>query len=196
MQANPTTALALALTATVACTYRERTKVIAPGELGSATATITNYLSAPRRAGQPTEDTPGGVSRAAVVDEARLDSVAPGSACISFVERTSVDLDMPLGDWNLTLGGRPVHASDERVTIRDHSFRGERDVVVADAVTATAVASLRVTEPTDAIFRVYERAARACGPVSGDPIVFEVERPTDDHRGGWGERFVWSVRRP
>ena len=99
------------------CGYRERARVIHPSELGSATAVITNYLSAPRRFGSPTEDTPGGVSREAIVDEARLETVAPGEACVTVVERTHVDLDMPLSDWNLTLGGHTVNPSDERVTV-------------------------------------------------------------------------------
>jgi hypothetical protein len=177
----------------VGCGYRERSRAIHPAELGSPAAVITNYLSAPIRAGSPTEDTPGGVSREAIVDEARLDLVAPAEACVTLVERTHVDLDMPLSDWNLTLGGQTVHPSDERVTVRDHSYRGERDVVVADAVTPSMLASLRVTQPTDEVYRVFERSARACGPVSGKEIVLEVERPMDDHRGGWGEKFVWNV---
>ena len=175
------------------CGYRERARVIHPSELGSATAVITNYLSAPRRWGSPTEDTPRGVSREAIVDEARLETVAPGEACVTVVERTHVDLDMPLSDWNLTLGGHTVNPSDERVTVRDHSFRGERDVVVADAVTPSMLASLRVTQPTDEVYRVFERSARACGPVSGKQVVLEVERPMDDHSGGWGEKFVWTL---
>jgi hypothetical protein len=177
----------------VGCGYRERSRAIHPTELGSMSAVITNYLSAPRRFGSPTEDTPGGVSREAIVDEARLDVVTPGQACVTLVERTHVDLDMPLSDWNLTLGGQTVNPSDERVTVRDHSYRGERDVVVADAVTPSMLASLRVTQPTDEVYRVFERSARACGPVSGKEIVLEVERPMDDHRGGWGEKFVWNV---
>jgi hypothetical protein len=177
----------------VGCSYRERSRTIHPTELGSPAAVITNYLSAPVRAGQPTEDTPGGVSRAAIVDEARLDLVSPGQACVSFVERTHVDLDMPLSDWNFKLGGAEIHPADERVTVRDHSYRGERDVVVADAVTPTALASLRVTEPTDEVYRVFERTGHACGPVTGNQIVLEVERPMDDHRGSWGEKFVWNL---
>jgi len=177
----------------VGCSYRERSRTIHPGELGSPAATITNYLSAPVRAGSPTEDTPGGVSREAIVDEARLEAATPGQVCVSLVERTHVDLDMPLSDWNFKLGGVEVHPSDELVTVRDHSYRGERDVVVADAVTPTALASLRVTQPTDEIFRVFERSGRACAPASGNKIVLEVERPMDDHRGSWGEKFVWTI---
>ena len=177
----------------VGCSYRERSRAIHPTELGSPAAVITNYLSAPIRAGSPTEDTPGGVSREAIVDEARLETVAPAEACVTLVERTHVDLDMPLSDWNLTLGGTTVHPSDERVTVRDHSYRGERDVVVADAVTPNMLASLRVTQPTDEVYRVFERSARACGPVNGKQVVLEVERPMDDHRGSWGEKFVWTV---
>src|SRR5207248_5988371 len=88
------------------CSYRERTKTVHAGELGSPGATITNYLSAPVRAGSPTEDTPSGVSREAVVDEARLDSLSPQGACITLTARTNVDLDMPLTDWNMKLGDR------------------------------------------------------------------------------------------
>jgi hypothetical protein len=177
----------------VGCSYRERTRTIHPGDVGSPAAVITNYLSAPVRAGQPTEDTPGGVSREAVVDEARLDLVSPGQACVSFTEHTHVDLDMPLSDWNFKLDGATVNPSNELVTVRDHSYRGERDVVVADAVTPTALASLRVTQPTDEVFRVFERSGRACGPVAGSKVVLEIERPMDDHRGSWGEKFVWTV---
>lgn len=177
----------------VGCSYRERSRAIHPSDVGSMAAVITNYLSAPRRFGSPTEDTPGGISREAIVDEAHLEAVTPGHACVLLVERTHVDLDMPLSDWNMTLGGATVNPSDERVTVRDRSYRGERDVVVADAVTPTMLAGLRVTQPTDEVYRVFERTARACGPVSGNKIVLEVERPMDDHRGGWGETFVWTV---
>lgn len=177
----------------VGCSYRERSRTIHTGELGSPAAVITNYLSAPVRAGSPTEEAPGGVSREAIVDEARLDIATPGQVCVSFTERTEVDLDMPLSDWNFKLGGAEVHPSDELVTVRDHSYRGERDVVVADAITPTALASLRVTQPTDEVFRVFERSGRACAPVTGNKVVLEVERPMDDHRGSWGEKFVWTV---
>ena len=107
--------------------------------------------------------------------------------------RTHVDLDIPLSNWNLKLGGQTVHASDERLTVRDHSFRGERDVLVANAVTPDAFASLHVTQPTDEVYRVFERAGRVCAPASGNKVVLELERPMDDHRGSWGERFAWQL---
>jgi len=66
--------------------------------------------------------------------------------------------------------------------------------VVADAVTPTALASLRITEPTDAIYRVIERVAHVCGPIGGNRVSLELERPMDDHRGGWGENFVWTIQ--
>ena len=184
----------LLLLVVVGCGYRERSEIVHANEIGSARARITNYLSAPVRGGSPTENTPAGISREAIVDEARLDILTPGQTCISFVLRTHVDLDMPLTDWNFKLAEKRVDPVNELVTVRDHSFRGERDVVVADAVTATSFASLRVTEPTTEVFRVFERAGHTCGPTAGGKIVFEVERPMDDHRGSWGESFVWNIQ--
>ena len=183
------------LAALSACAYRSRGRVISPADVGGERARITNYLSAPVRSGQPTEETPAGVPRAAVVDEAALVKLDRGEVCVAVVLRTHVDLDLPLSEWNFRLAGQTAYPEDERVTVRDLSYTGERDVVAADAVAPNLLASLRITEPTEYVYRVFERSARLCAPTPASAEVgLEVERPMDDRRGSWGAAFSWMIR--
>jgi len=183
-----------AIAALPACAYRSRGRAISAADVGTDRARITNYLSAPVRAGQPTEDTPGGVPRAAVVDEAELVKLDRGEVCVAMVLRTHVDLDMPLSDWNFELAGRTVYPQDELVTIHDLSYTGEREVLAAEAVSADQLASLRITEPTEYVYRVVERRGRLCAPTpASSEIGLQVERPMDDSRGSWGAAFTWTV---
>ncbi|MGE0545919.1 MAG: hypothetical protein AB7O24_23210 [Kofleriaceae bacterium] len=188
--------LLLGVGCVVGCSYRERARVVRPTDVGTVTATITNYMSAPRRFGSPSEDTPSGISREAIVDEATLMSLTPQGVCVGLTMRTAVDLDMPLSDWNFSLNGQTVYPSNELVTVRDRHYQGEQDVVVADAVTPSMLASLRITQPTNAVFRVFSRSAQLCtnAPLGERVVHLEVERPMDDRRGGWGAQFEWTVQ--
>ena len=94
---------------------------------------------------------------------------------------------------DISAGSRGV--GDESVAITDHSFKGERDVLVAEHVSKTALSALRLTAPTSEVFRVFERRAQVCRsmPPPKRELALEVIILKDDNRGNWGEKFVWRI---
>ena len=80
--------------------------------------------------------------------------------------------------------------------MRDYPFTGERDTVVAEHVKADEFASLRVTQPVDSVFRVFERHGTVCRSVRAPnrgKMELQVIIVEDDNRGNWGETFVWTI---
>lgn len=180
------------------CGYRGKEQVLTAADLKVPERTkITNYMDAPIRPLQPSEKPPEQVSRASLLDEARIAKIGDDEICFDVVVRTQVDLDTALSEMRLLVNGKPARlGEDERVSVHDHTFSGERDVLVANAVTKDAFANLRLTEPTENVFRVIERRGRICrtGAYSAaKEITLEVIIVMDDNRGNWGEKFVWRV---
>jgi hypothetical protein len=186
------------LLAEVACAYRSREQVLTAADLRVPERTrITNYMSAPLRPGSPSEAPPAAsISRAVLVDEARVARVEGGEVCFDLVVRTGTPLDTPLSEMRVLVDGAPARVGDETVSVHDHSFTGERDVLVADHVSREAYGSLRLTAPIEAVFRVVERRALVCRtrlpPATGE-LTLEVIIVQDDNRGNWGEKFVWRI---
>lgn len=157
---------------------------------------MTNYMSAPIRPGSPSEEPPvASISRAALIDEARIAKVGDGEVCFDLVVRTGTEKDTPVSELRILVNDKPARVGDEAVTIRDHSFSGERDVLVADHVSRNAMSSLRLTAPVEKVFRVMERSARVCRtmPPPAGELALEVIIVEDDNRGNWGEKFVWRI---
>jgi hypothetical protein len=181
----------------VACGYRSKEQSITAADLKIPERTrITNYMSASIRPGSPSEQPPGAISRAALLDEARIAKLSNDEICFDLVIRTHVSLDTALSEMRILVDEKPVRIGDEEVAVRDHVFSGERDVLVAEHVSRHAYGSLRLTEPVENIFRVIERRGQVCRTIGKQPsgeLALEVIIVQDDNRGNWGEKFVWNI---
>lgn len=194
---RPFLAALLAPAVLAACGYRSREQSITAADLRVPERTrITNYMSAPIRPGQPAEEAPGSISRSVLLDEARIASV-DGEVCFDVVVRTASSLDTALSEMRLLVDGQPARVGDEVVSVHDYPFTGERDLLVAEHVSREAFASLRLTAPTERVFRVIERRGRVCRtmplPAPAHALALEVIIVEDDNRGNWGERFAWTI---
>lgn len=187
---------ATAASAGAGCSYRAKSRVVLASQIHDPAHTkLVNYLSAPVRPGQPSEQTPGPITRAAVADEAWIEKLDATTVCFRVVLRTASTLDSPLGDWRIEINGEEAWADPETISVRDYSFEGAREVLVADAVGANAFASLRLSQPQEQTFRVIERSARICAPKpASSELTLELVLPMDDRRGNWGETFAWQLR--
>jgi hypothetical protein len=187
----------LLLAPIIGCGYRTRSQAIARADLATPERTrVTNYMSAPLRPGSPTEETPESVSRSVLLDEARIARLADDEVCFDVVVRTESGLDTALSEMRVLIGGKQARVGEETITVRDHAWSGERDVLVANAVTASALASLRLTEPAERLFRVFERSGRVCRARPTRDVKrleLEIVIVKDDDRGNWGETFVWVI---
>jgi hypothetical protein len=179
-----------------ACSVRVRDRTITAADLAEPARTrVGAYLSAPNRPGQPTERPWGSIPRAAVEDEAFLVKLDPQTTCVRYVARTHDGLDRPMRDWKITLNGAPIAVSNETITITDWHPSGKKGVVLAEPTTQEGLANYEIPTTQPQIFRVWERTAEICGPsAKGDVLRLDVELPTDDGKGSWGEAFRWKVR--
>ena len=181
-----------------ACAFQTQTRTVSAQQAASnpAATRMTNFMDAPLRPGSPSEDTPSGIARSTVIDEARIAMLTSDEVCFDVVLRTYVDLDVPLSQWNAKLNAREeIYFTEGPITVVDYPFDGERVVFAADAVLPEAFGSLRLTEPTDEVFRVYERSGALCARNPGtSEITLTLTNPQDDRRGDWGESFTWTLR--
>ena len=157
---------------------------------------MTNFMDAPNRFGSPSETTPGGISRSAVIDEVRISELGDQRICFDVVLRTHVSLDVPLSQWDVKLSpNQELYFEEGPITVVDYPFNGERVVFAADAVLPEAFGSMRLTEPTNEVFRVYERSGSLCGVNPGTAKVsLTLVNPQDDLRGDWGQTYTWTLR--
>jgi hypothetical protein len=180
-----------------ACAYRTRTRTLDPADLADPQrTTVTNFLSAPIRPGQPSESTPSEVPRAALLDEARVVRFSPAGICVGLVTRTSAVLDLPLSECNFEINERPAQVGPETIRMIHHDAVGTRQVVSAEVVTGTELARLRITSTSSGRYDVVERSATVCAPAPAsrpERLTVEVVLPQDDHRGNWGEVFEWEL---
>jgi hypothetical protein len=185
-----------AATLVAGCGYRTKLRVVSAADLDDPTHTqVTNYLSAPLRPGSPSEQAPGPITRAALTDEAWIEKLDTNTVCFGILVRTASELDMPLSDWKIEVNGEEAWTDGEKVAVRDWSYTGERQVLVADAVVANAFGALTLVEPAEKTLRVYERTAHVCAPKpEGSKLLLELVLPMDDNRGSWGETFAWQLK--
>lgn len=191
-----TTGLMILSLVTIGCGHNTAERAVSPDSIGVEGQTrLSGYMDAPYRPGSPSEETPDQVSRSALTNEAELVSLDDGQVCVDLLTRTSVDLDVPLGAYEITINQQPVHPTDETVSIVDYPYTGERSIFRAEGVTSDALARMELTEPEERVFRVYERNAEICGPADHPAEVrLEVVIPQDDRRGHWGQVFRWTLR--
>lgn len=186
-------ALALALGG---CAYRSKERAVSRADLDNPSRTrMTNYMSAPVRQLQPSEKTPGAVSRSALLDEVVISKVDGTKVCFDALVRTATDLDTALSEMRVLVNDKPASFGDERINIRDYPYSGERDIMVASGVTPDAYGSMRITRPETKVLRVIERRGEVCAPMKKVPkeLVLELIIVQDDNRGNWGEKFVWTI---
>lgn len=180
-----------------ACGYRSKEQVLTASDLRVPERTrITNYMSAPIRPGSPSEQPPvSSISRAVLLDEARIAKIGDGEVCFDVIVRTAAAKDTALSEMRIVVDDQPARVGDETVTVHDHSFSGERDVLVADHVSRHAMSSLRLTAPVEKVFRVLERRGLVCRtmPPPAGELALEMIIVEDDNRGNWGEKFVWRI---
>ena len=173
--------------------YASRGRSVAPTDVGTQRARVTNFLTMTMNNSEIPERAAHGIPRETVADEATLVSLDAGHACIDLTMRTPSGLDQPLSTWTFKLNSQEVTPENEVVTVRDYPYTGSRPVVVAEAVSLTAYASLTIQEPTEEIYRVMERTARLCGtPAKSLALVAELS--IGNGLGTWGAEFTWNVR--
>ena len=198
MQARNLIPFALITCTLSACAFQTQTRTVSMQQATSnpAATRMTNFMDAPQRFGSPSENTPGDISRSAVIDEARISELTDERICFDVVLRTHVSLDVPLSQWNVTLNSRQeLYFEEGPITVVDYPFNGERVVFAAEAVLPEAFGSMRLTEPTNEVFRVYERSGSLCGtPPNTSKITLTLTNPQDDLRGDWGETYTWTLR--
>jgi hypothetical protein len=153
-------------------------------------------MSAPIRPGSPSERTPASVPRSAIMDEARITRFSPNGVCVAVRMRTDVDVDVPLTEYDVEINGVRASVDREEVSYAEYDYTGERTKVAADFVSNHAAGSFRMTEREARKFRVVERRGEVCGaPPRDGKVVLQLVIPQDDHRGNWGEKFIWTVER-
>lgn len=188
------TAFPLAVVAIVAgCSYPTAERSVSPQQIEREDTRLVGYMQYGRTTSVE-EQTPGQISRDAVANEAILYALEDGQTCIELTIRTNAERDEPLAVYELTLDGRRVHPGDEQIEVVDYTYTGERDVLVAEGITGEAFAQLRLTEPEERVYRVFERRTELCGPISqtGD-IELEVVAPNGATTSQWGQSFVWTL---
>lgn len=191
MKRSPLLPLVLLVASSPGCSRRVDV-VVDAHHIGTPFARVTNYM---QWLGSQAEHTPGGVPNDAVLDEMTLTRVSDGELCGEVVLRTPESDDQPLSQLDVrcsAVGGPPGAFAGEEVLYRDYDYSGRATVLRAEALGPRGVRSLEITQPADYTFRVVERRAELCCPVSG----FGVNRVRIVNRGMPG-RFVatWDVRR-
>lgn len=190
-------ALAGSMLMLAGCAHKSVERAVSADAVGEPGRTrMTSYLNSPMGVGSPVEDTPGGVQRSAVADEAELSSLTDNEVCISYVARTNINLDEPLSFYEVKLNGSPTMFDNEVVSVVDHFYSGRESVFAAEGVIADTFNAINVTQPAEKSYRVIERRAEVCGPRSttGQERL-ELKIPGDTSMDStWGQKFVWTVR--
>ena len=168
---------------------------ISRDQIGTKYARLQGYFGAADRK----EDVPGDIRHEVVIDEATLSSVSAEETCAQVVIRTARRLDEPLSQLQprcrVERERVDAIAVDEVVSVYDYSYTGRLETVAADAVVADEYLGLSISEPAERTFRVIERKARVCCPVSGDKVamIFENDR-MDYNNVAMGLEFSWQLR--
>ncbi len=183
------------LTASAACGHRTRERIVSAADVAAGRTRLTNFMSSPGQAGRNGESVPGSLSRGIVMDEAEIASVDRVRICFRIVVRSDSEIDLPLSEHEISVNGRRVAVDAEQVNVLEHSFTAERVRIAADRVSHDETSRLRVREPEQRVFRVYERRTELCGPRGQRGVErLDVELPSPDGIGTWGQSYVWHAR--
>lgn len=185
--------LGFACVLVAACGYRTRERVVSAADVAAGRTRLTNFMSSSQQPAQ--ESVPESLSRAIVVDEAEISRLDAQRICFRIVVRSDSELDLPLSEHEISINGRRVAVDGEQLNVHEHGFTGERVVVAADRVSDRSVASYRVAQPEERVFRVHERRTEVCGPRGERGLErLDVELPAADGISSWGQTYVWHAR--
>ncbi len=176
----------LILTALPGCMHTVTTS-LRPDQVGTRYATMSAYMATRSAApgGTWTEQTPGAIRHDAILDDATLAKIDGGETCVDVTLRTEVAHDEPLSQYQLalTLDGQARRAvvDDERVSVYDYAYTGEREVASIEGVAASEYVGMSITAPGETIFRVIERHGRVCaGSAGAHEIALAIVHPSWD----------------
>ena len=160
--------LAVALLTTLlgfACNHTV-SRTIDEDKIGTKYAQLEGYF----QAADMVEDVPGSIRHEAVIDEATLTRVSEGETCMDVVIRTSRTTDEPLSQQQPTCiasdQSAEAIAENEVVSVYDYNYQGRVETVAVDAVAVDKYLGLSISEPTEMTFRVIERQATMCCPIT------------------------------
>jgi len=193
MISNRSILLALLLSA---CGYEVAARTITAADIGNAERTrVTTYLSAPDRAGNPTETATGSLQRTVLADEATITQARSDEVCFTLTARNAAEMDVPFDQMKITFDGIDVKIKDEKVTVRDHPESGEAPKVIVEELGREDWARLPREKPAEHSVRIYERTGNGCARMAGIPqeMTLELRIPKSDGKGDFGERFVWKM---
>jgi len=186
----------LVLAAFVACGYEAATRTITAADVGNVEATrVTSYLSAPARAGNPTETAPGSIDHTALADDASILQARNDEVCFALTTRNAADIDAPFDQMHITFDGVDVHLKDERVTVKDYPESGGAPQTIVEDLERSDWERLPREKPAAHSLRVYERRGKGCAKMAGLPseLTLELSIPKSDGKGDFGEKFVWKM---
>lgn len=169
---------------------------ISDEQIGTKYAQLEGYF----RAVDMVEEVPGDIRHEAVIDEATLARVEAGETCMDVTIRTSRRYDEPISQLSPTCQSASQQseaiAMDEVVSVYDYSYAGRVETVAVDAVAVDKYLGLSISEPAERIFRVIEREATMCCPVSpqgGMELSFKNKR-MDYNNVAYKLAFDWQLQ--
>jgi hypothetical protein len=169
---------------------------ISRDHVGTKYAKLQGYF----RAADMVEEVPGDIRHDAVLDEAILTKAGDAETCAEVTIRTARRYDEPISQQSPTCqaAGQTAEAIADNVTISvyDYSYAGRIETVAVDAVALDEYVGLSISEPAEKIFRVVERKATVCCPISGHSgveLTFENSR-MDYNNLAYGLGFDWKLQ--
>lgn len=161
------TALALSAIALAGCGGRRPKTALPASYIGTQYAKQAQYMTFLGR----TESTPAEIRHEVIRDEATLVTLDTEKACFQVGVRTAIQFDEPVDALTPTCKGRGFKTqaiiTDEKVSVVDYPYTGERAIMTAQGVIASELVNLKLTEPAPQTFRVIERQAALCCPTGG-----------------------------
>lgn len=171
-------------------------RAISRDHIGTNYARLQNYFGAVDRV----EEVPGDIRHDAVIDESTLTTVGDGESCAQVTIRTAREFDEPLSQQHprCIVDGQSVEAiaGDELISVYDYTYSGRIETVAVSAVAADTYLGLSISEPGEKIFRVIERQATLCCPMTPQRrISFALENERMDYNNvSYENAFEWHLQ--
>jgi len=142
-------------------------RTIQPAWVGTPKARLTGYFA---QNPDHQEWVFGSVSHDAVLDEATLAVTEANNTCFDLVIRTGSKWDEPIEQLHPTCKVAKVEeealVEGETIAVHDYSVMGSREVFSLEGVSVGKYLGLSLQEPEEKTFRVLERQARVCCPIT------------------------------
>ena len=149
------------------CASSTRQTTLAKANVGSKYARQTGYFaSCGTRCDE--EQTRGGIRHDAILDEVVLAKINEHETCFDIELRTEESKDEPFTELaaECEIDGvtQSTAIESEVVSIHDHDYTGQRDVVVVEGVAVSQYVGMAISKPTELVFRVIDRRGAVCCP--------------------------------